>query len=56
MKIERLRIKNFRCFENLEIQLHPKCNVLVGINGSGKFTLLDALAVALGDIYQDLMA
>lgn len=48
MKIERLKIKNFRCFENLEVQLHPKCNVLVGINGSGKSTILDALAIALG--------
>lgn len=48
MKIERLRIKNFRCFENLEMHLHSKCNVLVGINGAGKSTILDALAVALG--------
>ena len=48
MRIERLRVKNFRCFENLEIQLHPKCNVLVGINGAGKSTILDALAIALG--------
>lgn len=48
MRIERLRLKNFRCFENMEIQLHPKCNILVGINGAGKSTILDALAVALG--------
>ena len=48
MRIERLRVKNFRCFENLEIQLQPKCNVLVGINGAGKSTILDALAIALG--------
>lgn len=48
MQIERLRIKNFRCFEMLEMQLHPKCNVLVGMNGAGKSTILDALAVALG--------
>lgn len=48
MRIERLRVINFRCFEKLEMQLHPKCNVLVGINGAGKSTILDALAVALG--------
>ncbi|MCM1048488.1 MAG: AAA family ATPase [Clostridiales bacterium] len=48
MRIKRLRVKNFRCFENLEMQLHPKCNILVGINGAGKSTILDALAVALG--------
>ena len=48
MKITKLKAKNFRCFENLEIQLHPQCNVLVGINGAGKSTVLDALAIALG--------
>lgn len=48
MRIKRLKVINFRCFEKLEMQLHPKCNVLVGINGAGKSTILDALAVALG--------
>ena len=48
MRINRLRLSNFRCFENLEMQLHPKCNILTGINGAGKSTILDALAVALG--------
>lgn len=48
MRIERLKLKNFRCFEKLEMRLHPKCNVLVGMNGAGKSTILDALAVALG--------
>ena len=48
MRINKLRLRNFRCFENLEMQLHPKCNILTGINGAGKSTILDALAVALG--------
>lgn len=48
MRINRLRVKNFRCFEKLEMQLNPQCNVLVGINGSGKTTILDALAIVLG--------
>lgn len=48
MRINKLRVKNFRCFENLEIQLQPKCNILIGINGAGKSTILDALAIALG--------
>lgn len=48
MRIDKLRIKNFRCFEHLEMQLHQRCNVLIGINGAGKSTILDALAVALG--------
>lgn len=48
MRINKLRLRNFRCFENLEMHLNPKCNILTGINGAGKSTILDALAVALG--------
>ena len=48
MRINKLRLKNFRCFENLEMNLNPNCNILTGINGAGKSTILDALAVALG--------
>lgn len=48
MRIDKLRIKNFRCFEHLELPLNKNLNILVGINGAGKSTVLDALAVALG--------
>lgn len=48
MRINKLRVKNFRCFESLEMELNSKCNILVGINGAGKSTILDALAIALG--------
>ena len=46
MRINKLEITNFRCFEHLEINLNQKCNVLVGINGAGKSSLLDALSIA----------
>lgn len=48
MRLDKLRLKNFRCFETLEINLHPKCNILIGNNGAGKSTILDGLAIALG--------
>ena len=48
MRITKLKADNFRCFETLEVQLHPQCNIFVGINGAGKSTILDALAIALG--------
>lgn len=48
MKIHKLRLKNFRCFEDLTLSLDPQYTILVGINGAGKSTILDALAVALG--------
>lgn len=48
MRIRRLRLENFRCFEKLELNLEPDYTVLVGINGAGKSTILDGLSIALG--------
>ena len=48
MQISKLGLKNFRCFEDFELELHSNCTVLVGINGSGKTSILDGLCVALG--------
>ncbi len=47
MHIEQVTIKNFRCFEHLEVKLNPDVNVFVGNNGSGKSALLDAIAAAM---------
>lgn len=48
MRIEKLEIENFKGFAKQSIALHPHFNLLVGENGSGKTTILDALAVAAG--------
>ena len=34
MKIEKLELNNFRCFEHINFELHPRMNVMVGINRS----------------------
>ncbi|NOU01077.1 MAG: AAA family ATPase [Gallionella sp.] len=47
MKLNRLLLENYRCFDHLELPLHPQMTVLVAENGQGKSTLLDALRVAL---------
>ena len=47
MKLERIKLHNFRCFEKLEVDLHPQVTVLVAENGQGKSTLLDALRIAV---------
>jgi len=47
MKINRLRLKNFRCFSELEFDLNEKLTVLVAENGQGKSTVLDAIRIAL---------
>ena len=33
MQIERLRLKNFRCYDELDIDFEPKLTVIVGENG-----------------------
>lgn len=48
MRIRRLQLRNFRCFEALDLELEPRVTLLVGANGSGKTSVLDALAVAAG--------
>ncbi|TRZ78677.1 hypothetical protein D4R87_00060 [bacterium] len=45
MKLNRIKIKNFRSIEDLEIEISPACRVLVGINESGKTNILHALAL-----------
>ena len=48
MRIERLSLRNFRGFEDFEMTLHHRCTVIAGVNGAGKSSVLDGLAVALG--------
>ncbi len=47
MKIEHIKLENFRKFAVLETDFHPSLTVLVGVNGQGKTSLLDAMAVNL---------
>lgn len=37
--IDRLKVKNFKCFENLELEL-SNLNVFCGINSMGKSTVI----------------
>lgn len=46
LRLEKLSLTNFRCFERCEIDFHPKLTVLVAENGSGKTAVLDAIAAA----------
>ena len=47
MRLETLRLKNFRCFDELALDLHPRLTVLVAENGQGKSAMLDAIRIAL---------
>ncbi|MCT7962205.1 AAA family ATPase [Laspinema sp. D1] len=48
MRIDKLIIHNFKKFSEYSLQLHPKFTLLIGDNGTGKTSLLDALAIAAG--------
>jgi predicted ATP-binding protein involved in virulence len=54
MIIEKINIKNFRCFSNIEVKFDPHLNVFVGINGSGKTALLSAIRVSIGSFFLGL--
>lgn len=43
-RIERLRVKNFRALENIELKNITPLTVLLGPNGSGKSTVFDVFA------------
>lgn len=50
MKLSKIEITNFRCFGSLPVDLQSDVNVLVGVNGAGKTTILDAIAIALFEV------
>lgn len=49
MKLKEIRLKNFRCYEDITIPLDEKLTVLVAPNGMGKTAILDAISIALWD-------
>lgn len=48
MRIDQLTVQNFKKFAAQTFTLHPQFTLLVGENGSGKTSVLDALAVSMG--------
>jgi AAA15 family ATPase/GTPase len=50
MRIDSLLLENFKGFKRRELTFHPQFNLVVGENGTGKTSLLDALAVVSTDI------
>ena len=50
MRLKRITFNHFRCFDHLELDLHPRLTVLVGKNGGGKTAVLDGIALGLSPI------
>lgn len=51
MKIHNIRIQNYRRFEDISIDFNSCMNVLIGNNGVGKTSVLDAVAIGIGSIF-----
>lgn len=47
MRIKKLHLQNFRCYESLDIDFESGLTVIVGENGKGKTAIFDALAIAM---------
>ncbi len=47
MHIEELQLKNFRGFEELTLKFPSNFAVLIGVNGSGKSSVLDSISILL---------
>ena len=48
LRVDRLELRNFRCFPEMSIDFHEQLTVIVANNGQGKTAILDAIAIALG--------
>ena len=62
--VERLKIHNYKCFRNFEIEFNDGLSIIVGNNEEGKSTILEALQLTLSgmlngrtlftDVYESL--
>lgn len=50
MIVKKLDLKNFRGFASLDIDFDDRANVLVGVNGAGKSSVLDGIAIMLSRV------
>ena len=53
MKINKIDIKNFRCYKNIGLEFGDKCTVLIGKNGSGKSSIISALRKGLSFVFSE---
>ena len=50
MFLKSMILRNFRCFSFMEVYFNNRLTVVVGNNGAGKSTMLEAAAIAAGTL------
>lgn len=51
MYLEKVNVKNYKAIKEINIDLNPGINLLIGDNGAGKTSVLEGIAVALGGLF-----
>ncbi|MEO5645359.1 MAG: AAA family ATPase [Bacteroidia bacterium] len=54
MYLKSIHLKDFRCFKELDADLNPRLNVIVGVNGAGKTAFLQACRIAIASVLNGL--
>jgi len=56
MKLKELSLSNFRAFEDLELKFDSQTTVIIGHNGAGKTSILDAIAMCMTHLTGNLLS
>jgi predicted ATP-binding protein involved in virulence len=51
MRLDHLHLQNFRCYEDAHFDFQPGFNLVVGVNGSGKTSLLQGVASSIAPFF-----
>ncbi len=54
MRVAGLKLANLRAIESAQFQFQPGFNLIVGVNGVGKTTVLDALRISLSPVVKHI--
>ena len=54
MFIEKIRLKNIKCFTEQTFDFTEQFTILIGDNGNGKTTILDGISIALGTFFKEI--
>lgn len=56
MKALKLSLKNFRTFSDIEVDFDKRTSVIIGHNGAGKTSILDAIAICMTHFTGELLS